>query len=134
MGKNKMKTTIQSVYENLWEKDPVLAAALRRVSILQGDLKKAEAQLRALVEARFVCGRTPERPKSSHHPKQQSSTLMKTTIQTTKEIPIKQWFMEQAQSCGLSERCFINHYYQGKVKKPELRRVNKRVVLVKVAA
>lgn len=47
-----MSSLIESVLDgNLWEKDPIIATALRRVIILQSDLLKAEAQLRALVEA-----------------------------------------------------------------------------------
>ena len=47
-----MSSLIESVLDGiLWEKDAVIATALRKVIILQSDLLKAEAQLRALIEA-----------------------------------------------------------------------------------
>jgi len=59
-----------------------------------------------------------------------------TTIQTTTKdiqwIPIKQWFIEQAAIHGLCRQHFVNLYYGGRIPKPKLRRVNQRVVLVRV--
>lgn len=59
---------------------------------------------------------------------------MKATIQTTNEIPLKQWFIEQASIHGLCRQSFVNRYYEGRIPKPKLRRVNQRVVLVRVPA
>jgi hypothetical protein len=50
------------------------------------------------------------------------------------EIPLKQWFCEQAKEAGLSVAGIITRYYKGRLPPPSLRRVNKRVVYVRLSA
>lgn len=48
-----------------------------------------------------------------------------------KELPLKQWFHEEAERTGRTISAIINSYYYHKIwKKMNLRRVNKRVVYV----
>lgn len=52
--------------------------------------------------------------------------------QPKKEIPLKQWVAEMAHNLGLTERAIHKRLKQGYYPNLQLRRVNQRVVFVRV--
>lgn len=48
-----------------------------------------------------------------------------------KEIPFKQWLLEQAQAAGVSPATIYDRLRTGKMKWPKVRRVNSRVIWVR---
>jgi hypothetical protein len=57
------------------------------------------------------------------------------TYETTKEIPFKQWRLDEAERLGISEQSLINRLYGQKgqrtrIPMPKIRRVNQRVLFV----
>jgi hypothetical protein len=48
------------------------------------------------------------------------------------EIPMKRWRLEMAEKLGISGGNLNHLIYRGKIKLPQVRRVNSRVIFVKV--